>query len=61
MSRPGRCNPVVAVALGIAVLDEPVTVRLLAGAAAVLAGTALAARRWGRAQPTSPGAAVAEP
>ncbi len=54
-------NPVVAVALGIAVLDEPLTARLLAGAAAVLAGTALAARRWGRAQPSSPGAVVAEP
>ncbi len=39
-------NPVVAVALGVAVLAEPLTARLLGGAAAVLAGTALAARRW---------------
>lgn len=42
-------NPVVAVALGVAVLAEPLTGRLVAGAAAVLAGTALAARRWHRA------------
>lgn len=53
-------NPVVAVTLGVVILDEPLTLRLLAGAGAVLAGTALAARRWRRRARAAEAAVVAD-
>jgi drug/metabolite transporter (DMT)-like permease len=45
-------NPVVAVALGALVLDEPLTWGVLAGMALILAGSAAASRR-GRANATA--------
>jgi drug/metabolite transporter (DMT)-like permease len=41
--------PVVALAVGALLFGEPITARVLAGAALVIAGTALASRRGGPA------------
>ena len=48
--------PVVAVGVGAVAFDEPVTLRLVAGAALVIAGTALASRRRRPAAVPSPAA-----
>jgi len=48
--------PVVAVCVGAAAFDEPVTVRLVGGAVLVIAGTALASRRRRPAPVPSPAA-----
>lgn len=53
-------NPAVAVLLGVAVLDEPLTSTTLAGFALVLAGSVLATRRGAPAKPSDV-AAVAVP
>ncbi len=54
-------NPVVAVALGVAILDEPLRPSMLAGAALILAGCALATRppRSPRRSPVKPPAVLA--
>lgn len=52
-------NPVVAVALGVAVLNEPLRPSMLAGAALILAGCALATRPARRRSPASPPAVLA--
>ena len=46
--------PVVAVAIGTVTLDEPITLRLLAGAALVVAGVTLAVRFRPRPAPAAP-------
>ncbi|CAM5793287.1 DMT family transporter [Cellulomonas persica] len=50
-------NPVVAVALGAVILDEPLTLAVVAAAALILAGSAAASRRSATARP---GATLAE-
>lgn len=47
-------NPVVAVALGALVLDEPVTITVVAATAIILAGSAAASHRPRHAAPTVP-------
>jgi drug/metabolite transporter (DMT)-like permease len=48
----GYLLPVVSVALGAIVLDEPLTARIVAGMAVVLIGVALTRLTWGRPTPT---------
>jgi drug/metabolite transporter (DMT)-like permease len=54
-------TPVVAVAVGALLLDEPMTVRTLAGSALVVAGVALAVHRAGPAAAVGPPLSVATP
>jgi len=52
-------NPVVAIALGVIVLDESLTLRIVAGALLILAAVAIVLRREARtAVPLEPGQVV---